>query len=63
MNDRTANLLIFLTFVGMVGLYIGLWMAYQKWQQYAPTIEKDVSAVQGASSGVTGLLTSLTSGS
>jgi hypothetical protein len=52
-------LLVFLTFIGMVGLYIGLYMAYLKWEQYAPTIQADVAAAQNATSSVTGLLKTL----
>jgi len=58
-SDRTLDLLVFLTFIGMVGLYIGLYMAYLKWEQYAPTIQADVAAAQNATSSVTGLLKTL----
>jgi hypothetical protein len=46
----------------MVGLYVGLYLAWQKYQQYAPAIAKlstDVSAVQSATTPVTGLLSLL----
>jgi uncharacterized membrane protein required for colicin V production len=34
MHDKTTGVLIVLTFLGMVGIYVGAWMAYQKYQAY-----------------------------
>jgi hypothetical protein len=49
-KERTAFTLVLLTFVGMVGIYVGLYLAYQKYQDYQ---------AQYSSQGVGGLLTSL----
>ena len=49
MRERTVAVLVLFTFVGMVGLYIGLWMAYKKYQQYD-------ASFQSAGGGVSGLL-------
>jgi len=62
MRDKSTTVLVFLTFLGMVGLYVAAWMAYQKYQEYAPTIQKDIAAAQNASSSVTGLLSALGGG-
>lgn len=32
MRDRTQFILILLTFLGMVGLYVGLYLAWKKYQ-------------------------------
>ena len=40
MRDRTNFTLILLTFLGMVGIYIGAWLAYQKYQQYQAQINQ-----------------------
>jgi hypothetical protein len=62
MTDRRTAALVFLTFLGMVGLYVGLWLAYKKYQEYAPTIQADIAAAQNAGSSVTGLLSALKGG-
>ena len=36
-DDFTFGL-IALTFLGMVGLYVGIYLAWQKWQEYQPAI-------------------------
>jgi DNA-binding transcriptional regulator of glucitol operon len=47
MREGTVGTLVLLTFVGMVGLYIGAWMAYQKYQQYAATFQNSGGGVSG----------------
>jgi hypothetical protein len=49
MRDRTQGILILLTFVGIVGLYVGAWLAYQKAQPY-------LNAYQSSGGGLAGLL-------
>jgi len=39
MRERSTAVLVLLTFVGMVGIYVVLWMAYQKYQQYSATLQ------------------------
>lgn len=34
MREKTTYTLVLLTFLGMVGIYIGAYLAYQKYQQY-----------------------------
>jgi hypothetical protein len=52
MRDRGQFTLVVLTFLGMVGLYYGLWKAYQLWQSYQPKIQQ----LQQSASSVGGLL-------
>jgi hypothetical protein len=62
MREGTIGTLVLLTFLGMVGLYVGLYLAWQKYQTYAPTLDKlsaDATAVAGSGSAVTGLLSLL----
>lgn len=35
---KTERTLILLTFLGIVGIYIGAWLAYQKYQAYQATL-------------------------
>ena len=51
MKDRTLLVLVGLTFLGMVGLYVGMWLAYQKYQSYQTTLEQ-----KGAVGGLLSLL-------
>lgn len=60
--SRTVTAVIFLTFLGMVGLYVGLYLAYLKYQQYAPQINSAAASLtsgESALSGVTNVLTTL----
>ncbi len=62
MQGKSIAVMVFLTFLGMVGLYVGLYMAWQKYQQYAPTIQKvsaELSSAGAAGSSVPGLITGL----
>ena len=62
MQGKGIAVMILLTFLGMVGLYVGLYMAWQKYQQYAPAIQKvsdSLSSVQDAGTSVTGLLSAI----
>lgn len=59
MNDRTTSVLVFLTFLLVVGLWVVLYLAYQKYQQYAATLQSDTSSVTGALSSASGLLATL----
>jgi hypothetical protein len=43
--------MIVLTFVGMVGIYVGLYLAWQKYQEYSATLQ--------GGGGVAGLLSLL----
>ena len=64
MREGTLGTLVLLTFLGMVGLYIGLYLAWQKYQQYQPTIDKlstEVTSAQGAGAGVISAITGLVS--
>jgi hypothetical protein len=66
MREGTLGTLVLLTFLGMVGLYIGLYLAWQKYQLYAPTIDKlstEVTSAQGAGAGVVSAITGLVSSS
>ncbi len=45
-SQRTEFLLIALTFVGMVGLYVGGYYAWQQYQAYKAKL--DTGAVKGA---------------
>jgi hypothetical protein len=56
MREGTIGTLVLLTFLGMVGLYVGLYLAWQKYQQYAPALDKVSTELAGASSGVNGIL-------
>ncbi len=40
MRERTQGLLILLTFLGVLGLYIGAWLVYQKYQAYQATLQQ-----------------------
>jgi uncharacterized YccA/Bax inhibitor family protein len=53
--NKTTSTLIVLTFVGMVGIYIGAIYAYNQYQKY--------KAQAGSLSGATSLIGSLFSGS
>jgi hypothetical protein len=52
MRDRTQFWLVVLTFVGMVGLYIGAWLAYQKYLAYQKQLQD-----KGTLGGLLGLVT------
>jgi hypothetical protein len=51
MRDKTQAVLILLTFLGIVGLYVGLYLAWQKYQGYQATFQQ-----QGALGGILSLL-------
>lgn len=53
MNNKTLFTLVVLTFVGMVGIYVGAAYAYKKYEEY--------KAQTGSVSGAAGLLGSLLS--
>lgn len=40
-------MLILLTFVGMVGIYIGAWIAWQKYQAYQQTYQQSGGGLAG----------------
>jgi hypothetical protein len=46
-RDRTTAVLILLTFVGMVGIYIGAYYAWQKYQAYQANYNKAGGGVLG----------------
>jgi len=50
-KDRTQAILILLTFVGMVGLYVGLYLAWKKYQAVQAQVQQ-----QGALGSILGLL-------
>ena len=56
MREGTIGTLVLLTFLGMVGLYVGLYLAWQKYQTYAPAIDKVSADLTSANSSVTGIL-------
>ncbi len=56
MRDRSQFVLILLTFLGVVGIYIGLWIAYQKYQLYKGQLDQ---ASQGGIGGILGLLSGI----
>jgi len=45
MPDRRIALLVFLTFAGMVGIYVGAWMAYKKYQEYSASLQSSANSV------------------
>lgn len=51
MSQRTVFALVLLTFLGMVGIYVGAWLAYQKYKAYQTTLQQ-----QGAVGGLLSLL-------
>jgi len=62
MRENTLAVLILFTFLGMVGLYVGLWMAWKKYQQYAPTIQAasdQLDSIKKAGGSVSSLLSLL----
>ena len=53
--NRGLSTVIVLTFLGMVGLYVGLYLAYQKYQLYAPQINSALNTAQSTSNEVSGV--------
>jgi hypothetical protein len=47
MRERTVAIFVVLTFVGMVGIYVGAYLAYQKYQQYTTSTSSGATAVSG----------------
>lgn len=47
MRDKTTAILVLLTFLGMVGIYVGLFMAYQKYQAYSAQLQSGGGGVSG----------------
>ena len=56
-SEKTTRLLILLTFVGMVGIYVGAYIAWQKYQTYQQTYQQS----GGGLAGILNLLTSKSS--
>ncbi|HEV2210094.1 MAG TPA: hypothetical protein VG167_15040 [Verrucomicrobiae bacterium] len=50
--ERTQRILVLLTFLGMVGLYVGAYLAYQKYQSYQTTLQQ-----RGTVGGILSILT------
>jgi hypothetical protein len=62
MREGTIGTLVLLTFLGMVGLYVGFYLAWQKYQKYAPAIDKisgEVASVSSAGSSIGDLLSAV----
>jgi uncharacterized membrane protein len=60
MSERNIGILVLLTFLGMVGLYVGLYLAWQKYQEYEPTLTKLSDEASSLSTGASGILSALT---
>lgn len=56
---KTLVAVIYLTFLGMVGLYIAAYFAYQIYEEYAPTIEKYATEAESVGTSVSSIGTLL----